>query len=158
MDYVPPAGSDSPGASPFPNSELRWYDGLTSVHGAPGSYAYGQQYEYLVPPARWRFDAGSSLTIILPSLSVPWYDPVKSRWNPETKIGDYVTFDSPLTLRYICSDPARPSTCSSAAQGAFFTWDQRGKTISMAGPHSWGTDDLPLDPSPWVEFVPEQMP
>lgn len=143
MDYVPRLGSGSPAAGGYGNSELYWYEGKTSFHGSPGSFAYGELYEYLVPPARWTLDVGSSLTLVLPKFSVPWYDPVGSKWDATAGVGDYVTFDSPMTLRLI-----RPP-------GDYFMWDSRAKVISIAGPHDWGSTALPLDSAPWIEFGPE---
>lgn len=143
MDYVPRSGGPSPAASGFPNSELRWYEGLRSVHGSPGSFAYGDAYEYLVPPARWAFNAGSTLTLVMPRGDIVWYDPIQSRWDETTLVGDYVTFDAPLTLRLV-----RPG-------GDYFIWDPKAKVISMAGPHDWGETGLPLSASPWIEFGPE---
>ncbi len=154
MDYVPRQGSGSPAAEGYPNSELRWYEGRTSVHGTPGSYAYGRPYEYINPPTRWPLNAGSTLTILAPRISVTWYDPTKSTWDPMAKIGRYSTFDAPLTLRQICASGSL-TACSSAPTGPFYLWDGRGKALSMAGPYDWGSKDLPLDSSPWVEFGPE---
>jgi len=139
MDYVPRMGDASGG---FPNSELRWYEGLTATHGAPGSFAYGDQYEYLVSPTRWPLNTGSTLTLVLPQFDIPWYDPVQSAWNPTTGIGDYVTFDAPLTLREV-----KPF-------GNYFLWDPRAKVISIAGPYDWGQTGLPTTASPWIEFGP----
>lgn len=143
MDYVPRLGSVSPGAGGYGNSELRWYEGLTSIHGAPGSFAYGEPYEYLVPPTRWPFKAGSTLTLVMPKFDVPWYNPVTSTWNPTAGVGNYDTFDAPMTLRLI-----RPT-------GDYYIWDPRSKVVSMAGPHDWGTTSMPLEGAPWIEFGPE---
>jgi len=141
MDYVPRIGLGSLG---FPNSELRWYEGLTTVHGSPGSYAYGDPYPYMVPPTRWKLGAGSTLTIILPRIPVPWYDPVQSKWNTTSMVGDYVTFDAPMGLRLIT--PA----------GDYYIWDPRAKVLSIAGPHDWGETGLPMTGSPRIEFGPIQ--
>ncbi|HKZ98247.1 MAG TPA: PKD domain-containing protein [Thermoplasmata archaeon] len=145
MDYVPHSASGSNGASGFPNSELRWYVGLDNVHLAPGSYAYGVPSEFLVPPNRWPLPEGSTLTLVMPRFEVPWYDPVRSVWNPTEKIGDYVTFMSHLELRLI-----RPS-------GNYYLYDPRANVVSIAGPHSWGVADnvLPLEGFPYIEFGPE---
>jgi len=145
MDYVPRQGSGSPGAQGYPHSELRWYEGLTSFHATPGSYGYGQRLEFLVAPVRWRFNEGSTLTIVLPRMEVPWYDPYRSTWNPDTKIGDYVTFMSTMDLRLI-----RPT-------GNYYLWDARAKVLSFAGPHDWGVSstELPLESWPWIEFKAE---
>ena len=145
MDYVPRQGSGSAGAQGYPHSELRWYEGMTSVHGAPGSYGYGDDLEYLVAPTRWPLNAGSSLTIVLPRIEIPWYDPVQSYWDADNKIGIYTTFMSTLTLRLI-----RPL-------GDYWMWDSRAKVLSLAGPHSWGglPTDLPQEGWPWIEFAPE---
>jgi len=145
MDYVPRAGSGSSGASGFPNSALRWYEDLEAYHGTPGSYGYGEQIEYLVGQGRWPLNAGSTLTIVLPRFEVPWYDPVRSTWNAEKKIGDYYVFNSTMTLRLV-----RPG-------GSYFIWDSRAKVLSMAGPHDWGVPptQLPLEGTPWIEFGPE---
>jgi len=149
MDYVPPKGSSSPGASGFPNSELKWWEGQTRIHGTPGSYAYGSRYSFLLAPTRLTMATGYSYTLILPRdsnnrpLSVPWYDPYNSRWNENTKIGDYVTFMAPMKLRLV-----NPS-------GDFYLWDARGKVLSFAGPFDWGTNTLPALGAPWIEFGPE---
>jgi len=149
MDYVPRQGSGSVGASGFPNSELRWYENLRRLHGTPGSYAYGQSYEFLATPTRMRLDAGYTFDLVLPRdsgqrpLSIPWYDPVRSTWNGATKLGDYVTFNAPMTLRLV--NPA----------GAYYSWDARGKVVSFAGPHDWGTSAPPMYGAPWIEFAPE---
>jgi hypothetical protein len=79
----------------------------------------------------------------MPRGDVPWYNPVLSKWNPNTGIGDYVTTMAPLTLRVI-----RPA-------GDYYIWDPRAKVISFAGPHDWGSTALPLAGQPWVEFGPE---
>ena len=143
MDYVPRVGSGSPGAEGYPNSELRWYEGQKQVHASPGSYAYGQPYEYLVSPTRWIFKDGTTLTIRLPTFEIPWYKPYASTWDAANKIGNYVTFMSTLTLGSIT-----PS-------GNYYTWDARAKVISMAGPHDWGTTSLPLVSAPYIVFQPE---
>lgn len=143
MDYVPRVGSGLTGASGYPNSELRWYEAYKQTHASPGSYAYGQLYEFLVPPTRWIFDAGSTLTIRLPISEIPWYDPYRSTWNAAAKLGDYVTFMSTLTLKSI------------TPTGNYYTWDPRSKVISFAGPYSWGPNTLPLASAPYIEFVPE---
>ncbi|TLZ75478.1 MAG: hypothetical protein E6K14_00885 [Methanobacteriota archaeon] len=136
-------GSGSPGAEGYPNSELRWYEGQKQVHASPGSYAYGQPYEYLVSPTRWIFKDGTTLTIRLPTFEIPWYKPYASTWDAANKIGNYVTFMSTLTLGSIT-----PS-------GNYYTWDARAKVISMAGPHDWGTTSLPLVSAPYIVFQPE---
>lgn len=154
LDYVPRDASGSPGSEGYPNSELKWYEGKTLPIGTPGSYAYGQPYEYTEAPTRWTLNKGSSLTIIMPKFDVPWYDPVKSHWQASKKLGDYNTFMSPMTLRQICTSPDDASTCSSQPNGDYYTWDNRGKILSFAGPHEWPSD-MPLEPAPWVEFAPE---
>lgn len=154
LDYVPRDASSSPGSEGYPNSELRWYEGKTTDVGTPGSYSYGQPYEYTEMPARWTLAPGYTLTLIMPKAPITWYDPVKSHWNAAKKLGDYTTFYSPLTLRQVCTTPDDASTCSSQANGDYYTWDSRGKMIAFAGPHQW-PDDLPLQPAPWVEFAPE---
>lgn len=150
VDYVPRAGSTSPGAggSSYPNSELRFWEGQRLYHGTPGSFAFGEPYEYLVARARWPFVAGSTLTIVLPTFDVPWYDPHESRWDPIANVGDYATFDAPMTLRFV-----RPGT-------GYYIWDPWGKVLSFAGPHDWGVAStvLPLEGAPYVEFAPEEMP
>jgi len=143
MDYVPRLGGPSPAAGGYGNSELSWYEGMTSIHGTPGSFAYGDRYEYLNAPTRWKLDAGYTVTMIMPTGSVPWYDPVRSTWDPVAGIGIYVDFDAPMTLRLI-----KPS-------GDYVIWDPRAKVISMAGPHDWGPVSLPVGPTPWIEFGPE---
>jgi hypothetical protein len=148
MDYVPREGSPSNASQGYPNSELRWYEGLESVHGTPGSYLYGEPYEYLVAPTRWILRSGSSLTIILPQFEVPWYDPAQSTWNTVTILGDYVTTTSNMTLRFVKVDG------SVVEPGDFYVWDARGKMMSFAGPWTWPTS-LPLVGSPWIEFAPE---
>ncbi len=157
MDYVPRAASGSPGEEGYPVSELRWLEGKQVLWGTPGSYAYGQPYEIINAPARWILNQGSTLTIILPKIDVPWYDPVKSKWTWSSghKYGDYITFDSPMTLRMICNNVDNYSTCSSGSSGTYYTWDARGRTLSIAGPYDWGEKDPPLQPAPWIEFAPE---
>jgi chitodextrinase len=149
MDYVPRQGSGSAGDAGYPNSELRWYENRFSYHGSPGSYGYGQQLEYLVSPARWPLNAGSSLTLVMPRFEVPWYDPVHSTWNADEKIGNYVTFMSTMDLRLV-----RPF-------GDYFIWDPRAKTLSIAGPYDWTTQpdytELPLEAWPTIEFGPETI-
>ncbi|MGQ0797821.1 MAG: PKD domain-containing protein [Methanobacteriota archaeon] len=150
MDYVPRAGYDSPGGSVsgFPNSELRYYENLRAFHGTPGSYSSGELYEFLVGKVRWAFNAGSTLTVVLPTFSVPWYDPHDSFWDAAQGIGVYDVFMSPMTLRFVEPD------------GTYFLWDGRGKVLSFAGPHSWGVSstELPLQGWPYLEFAPEEMP
>lgn len=152
IDYVPREGSGQPGESAYPNSELRWYEGLTTYHGTPGSFSYGELYPYTVPPTRWMLNAGFALTIVLPEFDVVWFDPVRSTYDPETAIGDYSTFTAPITLRVVKAE-GRPT-----GPGTFFLWDVRSNTISIAGPHDWGRTDLPLEPSPWIEFRPMNPP
>jgi PKD repeat protein len=142
MDYVPPAGAPSSAASQYPNSELRWYEGSTSVHLSPGSYAYGQPYEYMTVPVRWNLTAGHSLTIVFPRGPVPWIDPVRSTWDAANKIGHYVMFNSTLALGSI-----KP-------MGPYALWDSGSNVMSIAGPWDWGTTALPLDSSPSIELVP----
>jgi hypothetical protein len=151
MDYVPRSGYDSPGGSvsSYPNSELRYYEGLRAFHGTPGSYAFGEPYEFVVGKSRWPFNAGSTLTVVLPTrFSVPWYDPHTSVWVPAAGAAIYGVFLSPITLRSVTPD------------GTYFLWDSRGKVLSFAGPHSWGVPatELPLQGWPYLEFAPEQMP
>ncbi len=142
MDYVPPAGAPSPAASNYPNSELRWYEGMRSVHLSPGSYDYGQAYEYMTVPVRWNLTVGHSLTLVLPRGPIPWIDPVKSTWDATNKIGHYVMFNATLALGSI-----KPL-------GTYALWDPNGNVLSIAGPWDWGTTALPMDSSPSIEFVP----
>ncbi len=145
MDYVPPEGSNLPGASTFPDSELRWYEQDTTPVTSPGSYDYGVQYEYMVTPARWNMSLGNTITLVMPTFRVPWFDPVKSHWDPAKLIGNYVTFLSNLTLRMVT-----PST-------GYWLWDARGKVLSVAAPagFQWPDSGLPLSPEPSIEFGPE---
>jgi len=142
MDYVPPAGAASPAASQYPNSELRWYEGSTSVHLSPGSYAYGQPYEYMTVPARWDLTVGHSLTLVLPRGPIPWIDPVKSSWDATNKIGHYVMFNATLALGSV------------TPLGTYALWDSSGNVMSIAGPWDWGTSALPMDSAPVIELVP----
>lgn len=153
VDYVPRQGSDCPGSSAFPYSELTWYEGKTYIIGTPGSFSYGKPYCYTVAVTRWKLDAGSTLTIVVPRGEVPWYDPVRSTWDPVEQVGQYSAFGSTMTLRLVKADgqPVPPDP------GTFYLWDVRGKVISIAGPHDWGRSDLPLDPTPWIEFAPETV-
>jgi parallel beta-helix repeat protein len=139
-DYVPRH------LSGYPNSELRWYEGLTRIHATPGSYAYGTSHEYIDVPARWKLDPGSSLTLVLPRSDVTWYDPIRSTWDPVARIGRYATFRDAMTLGEV-----RPG-------GDYYLWDPLGKVLSMAGTHDWGTRSLPLEGAPWIEFAPEGAP
>jgi len=145
-DYVPRAGSGSPAASGYPNSELRWFEGTTVLHGSPGSYAHGLPYEFTYAPTRWRLDAGSSLTVVLPRNNVTWYDPVRSSWDPVAKIGQYTTFDAGMTLGEV-----RPG-------GDYFLWDADARVLSFAGPHDWANESVPLEGAPWIELVPGAAP
>lgn len=145
MDYVPPANSGLLGASTFPDSELRWYESDTSAITSPGSYGYGTQYEYMVTPARWNMSLGNTITLVLPTFKVPWFDPVTSHWDPNRLIGDYVTFLSNVSLRLVS-----PGT-------GYYLWDARGKVLSIAAPAGfrWSDTGAPLGPEPYVEFGPE---
>ncbi len=145
MDYVPPQGSGLVGASTFPDSELRWYETDTTAVTSPGSYGYGTQYEYMVTPARWNMSLGNTITLVMPNFRVPWFDPVRSHWNPNTLIGDYVTFVSNMTLRMV------------TPTGGYWLWDPRGRTVSIAAPAGfhWPDSGLPLNPEPYIEFGPE---
>ncbi len=149
MDYVPRFGSGLTGASSFPNSELRWYEQSTGYVTTPGSYAYGQRYEYMVVPSRWNMSLGNTLTLVLPRFQIPWYDPVRSYWDPGTHLGRYSIFMSTLTLREV--------TPSVPGQG-YYLWDDRGKVLSLAAPSGFAwpnAKNLPLDPAPYIEFRPE---
>lgn len=148
MDYVPREGGPSNASQGYPNSEIRWYEGMTSLHGSPGSYKYGEEYEFLVAPARWALRDGSALTLVMPKFPVPWYDPARSTWNTNTLLGDYVTFNAPMTLRFVSIDGVVTPA------GGFYIWDSRGKIVSMAGPWTYPTT-MPLVGSPWIEFAPE---
>jgi hypothetical protein len=145
IDYVPPQGSGLLGASTYPDSELRWYETTTTSITSPGSWGYGTQYEYMVTPARWNMSLGNTLTIVMPSFTIPWYDPVRSQWDPTSLIGRYVTFDSALTLRSVT--PA----------GGYWLWDSRAKVLSMAAPPGfrWPDTGAPLTSEPYIEFGPE---
>lgn len=145
MDYVPRAGSGLIGASAYPNSELRWYEPYTSFVSSPGSYAYGQRFEYMVVPNRWNMSLGNTLTLVLPRWKVPFADPVRSYWDSVRNIGNYTYFYSTLTLRSVT-----PGT-------GYWLWDPRGKVLSVAAPagFSWGPNTLPLSSSPTIEFGPE---
>jgi PKD repeat protein len=154
MDYVPRSGSGSPAASAGLNSELRWYEGLTSIHGSPGSYAWGQAYEYMGAPTRWRLDAGSTLTLALPRFEVEWFDPARSMWNPELRRAEYARYKAPITLRYVCESLGTFEWCSPPEFGDYYLWDNAGKVLSMAGPRAWVDGGLPLAPSPRIEFAP----
>ena len=144
MDYVPPAGSGLIGESTFPDSELKWYESDTTTITSPGSYGYGTQYEYMVTPDRWNMSLGNTITLVMPTFKVPWFDPVKSHWDPNRLIGDYVTFLSNLTLRLV-------------SRGTPYLWDARGKVLSVAAPagFQWPDSGLPLSPEPYIEFGPE---
>jgi PKD repeat protein len=142
MDYVPPVGAATLAASQYPNSELRWYEGRTSVHLSPGSYSYGLPYEYMTVPDRWNLTAGHTLTLVLPHGPIPWIDPVRSAWDPTAKIGRYVMFNATLTLGSV-----KPT-------GTYALWDSAGNVVSIAGPWDWGTSTLPLESAPSIELVP----
>jgi chitodextrinase len=145
MDYVPPAGSGLLGASTFPDSELKWYETSTNFITSAGSYGYGTRYEYMVTPDRWNMSLGNTLTLVMPTFRVPWFDPVKSHWDPAKLIGDYVTFLSNMTLRMVT-----PSS-------GYWLWDARGRVLSMAAPAGfrWPDSGLPLNSEPYIEFRPE---
>ncbi len=145
MDYVPPAGSSLPGASTYPDSELRWYVSHTTAITSPGSYGYGTQYEYMVTPDRWNMSLGNTITLEMPTFSVPWYDPVRSVWNGTKLQGDYAMYFSRLTLRLV------------SPGGSFWLWDARGKVLSVAAPagFTWPDTGLPLTSEPYIEFGPE---
>ncbi len=151
MDYVPPSGSGLAGASSFLNSELKWYVQDTGTITSPGSYGYGQQFEYMVVPARWNMSLGNTLTLVLPRFKVPWYDPTQSSWDSVKYIGKYTTFMSTLTLRDSAVSPKVPG------QG-YYLWDDRGKVLSMAAPSGFvwpNANQAPLEPAPYFEFAPE---
>jgi hypothetical protein len=152
LDYVPSSDSGSTGAGKYSTSELNWWAGKTMIHAAPGSYSYGKAYEYILAATRYTFRPGYTLTIRLPQGTVPWYDPVESVWNPNTKIGDYVVSQAPITLRFVKvnGDVQQP--------GTFFVWDSRGKVLSFAGPYDYGgATGAPALPEPWVEMQPEAV-
>jgi len=145
MDYVPPSGSGLVGASAFPHSELAWYTSHTTTITSPGSYGYGTQYEYMVVPARWNMSLGNTLTLVLPTGKIPWYDPVKSTWDSVNNVAKYVTYNSALTFRVV------------TPIGGYYLWDPRGKVLSMAAPAGfhWPDTGVPLNPEPDIEFGPE---
>ncbi len=145
MDYVPPSGSGLVGASAFPHSELFWYESHTATITSPGSYGYGTQYEYIVVPNRWNMSLGNTLTIVMPTGQIPWYDPVKSKWDSVNRIGQYVTYNSALRFRLV------------SPVGGYWLWDPRGKVLSMAAPagFQWPDTGVPLNPEPYIEFGPE---
>ncbi len=149
LDYVPGAdnqNSASPGK--YDESELDWWDGKTMVHASPGSYNYGDRYEYMLAATRYIFKPGYTLTIRLPQGNVPWFDPVKSTWDPSRKLGNYDRFDAPITLRSVEPDNSK--------YGDYYLWDARTKVLSFAGPYDYGgRTDLPPLSEPWVEFQPE---
>ncbi len=152
MDYVPRLDSGSPGEGGYGNSELHWWEGSLRTHVTPGSYAYGEPYEYMVSAARWRLAAGTTIQFVLPRnatrepLEVPWYDPVQSTWDPVAKIGRYSTFMSAMTLKRVvpASDPGDP----------YYVWDARGMVLSFAGPYSWASTGRPSVGEPLIEFTP----
>jgi len=112
------------------------------VHLSPGSYAYGQPYEYMTVPARWDLTVGHSLTLVLPRGPIPWIDPVKSSWDATNKIGHYVMFNATLALGSV------------TPLGTYALWDSSGNVMSIAGPWDWGTSALPMDSAPVIELVP----
>src|SRR3989442_12983966 len=131
MGYVPPAGGPSPAASQSPTSERGWYEGSTSVPLSPGSYAYGQPYEYMTVPARWDLTVGHSLTLVLPRGPIPWIDPVKSSWDATNKIGHYVMFNATLALGSV------------TPLGTYALWDSSANVMSIARPCDLCTSALP---------------
>lgn len=156
MDYVPRDGSGSNASAGYPNSELRWYEARKSIHDTPGSYLYGDPYEFLGSPTRWVLNSGSTLTIVLPRFKVPWYDPVQSRWNAQTREGVYEVDMANMTLRLVKVDDQRVEPWDAVENpNGFYLWDSRAKTISIAGPYTWPSTLLPLTGSPWIEFGPE---
>ncbi len=144
-DYVPPAGSGLPGASSFPNSELRWYESNTTLLTTPGGYGYGQPYEYTAVPTRWNMSLGHTLTIAMPTTPVTWYDPVRSTWNTTSRIGNYVTFNTSIGAIEV------------APSSGYWLWDNRTNVLSIAATagFSWANSSLPLGPAPFVEFFPQ---
>ncbi len=150
MDYVPPAGSTSPATSTYPNSELRWYEGMTNTFLSPGSYAYGQQFEYMVVPTRWNFSVGNMVTLIMPTGQVPWFRPFQSTWNPSTPPNNWLSDYS-----YYYSRIGGVTVTPGNGAAPYYLWDVRGKVLSFAGPNDWGTTSLPTNPFPFVEFTPE---
>jgi PKD repeat protein len=145
IDYVPRQGSGLLGASTYPDSELRWYETKTTFITSPGSSGYGTQYEYMITPVRWNMSLGNTLTLLMPSFPIPWYDPVRSQWDPANLVGRYVTFNSALALRLVT--PA----------GGYWLWDVRARVFSMAAPSGfrWPDTGAPLNPEPYIEFGPE---
>lgn len=145
MDYVPPLGSNLPGASEYPNSELKWYIGAAHTITSPGSYAYGQQYEYIEVPARWNMSTGHSLTIAMPTDNVTWYDPARSTWDSALRIGNYTTFQS--RIQGVSVQPA----------GEYWLWDNASNVFSMAAQPGFvwpNSPSLPFDPAPYIVFQP----
>lgn len=151
MDYVPRFGSGLTGQSSYLNSELQWYESSTATVTSPGSYAYGQTFEYMVTPARWNMSLGNTLTLVMPRFKVPFYNPLASSWDSVNHIGKYTTFLSTLTLRDAAVSPKVPG------QG-YYLWDDRGKVLSMAAPSGFvwpNANQAPLDSAPYFEFAPE---
>lgn len=150
LDYVPGGDSGSPGAGKYDESSLDWWNGKTMVHASPGSYNYGDPYEYMLAATRYIFKSGYTLTIRMPQGNVPWFDPVQSSWDPVKKLGNYVFTSAPITLRFVEPD--------NSEFGEYYLWDSRAKVLSFAGPYDYGgRTGLPLLPEPWVEMQPEAV-
>lgn len=122
----------------------------TYTHATPGSKMYGQKYQYDYAPVNWNLDVGQTLTFQLPTNSVTFFDPIKSRWNhdkffqdcpcPPGGTADFVTFNSPMTLYN--------NGVESLGQ-----WDASQKTLYLVGPLTSPNTTTPLDHGfPIIEF------
>lgn len=129
MDYVQ-------NSSAHPRGEMRYYvdRGMTYLHNTPGSYVYGQEYQYDISLARWDLRTGETLVMELPLELMIWFDPVKSVWDPAGEGGkgapSYSWYMAPLTLKRM-----EPSDVG--------IWEDLTKTLSMAGPRAMPSDGNP---------------
>ncbi|OGS47875.1 MAG: hypothetical protein A3K68_01285 [Euryarchaeota archaeon RBG_16_68_13] len=141
MDYVQ-------NSSAHPRGEMKWYlDNIPGgyMHTTPGSYVYGEMYQYDYTPGKWDLKAGETLVIELPRGLMIWFDPVRSGWDPTGEGGKgaprYVYYFAPLTLNKM--EP-----------GDAGLWDAISKTVSMAGPRTFAGLETPEYGLPYFEFVP----
>jgi len=72
-----------------------------------------------------------------------FHDPVRSVWNPTTKVPDFVNVTAPITLRRM----------SPAGVGV---WDEASKTFFIAGPFAAGGSTPLLDGLPRIDFGPKR--
>ena len=136
-----------------PKSELDRWTGLQKVNAHPGTPYYGQPFQIDFAYVAWDLVAGETITIIMPTGDIRWYDPYTSYWDATRQTPN---FYGPDGIRGTADDAVflAPAKFRGIIPSGVGYWDDATMTGYVAGPATVGGGNPPLDGLPRFEFVP----